>query len=117
MLTELGKVLRVIRINREINAKDMAMDLSISASYLSAIENGTRSVPDNFLSSLLSIYQLSNIEMDMLNNVLQAEDVAKLDISVFPEHKKKLLLKITQHQLTEEDVSEICKKLEGKGEY
>lgn len=112
MVTELGKVLRVIRINRNINAKEMARDFSISASYLSAIENGVRAVPVNFLSSLLSLYQLSDIEIELLNNVLKMEQITKIDISAFPESKRKLLLKITQHQFTEKEISEIYQKLE-----
>ena len=111
MVTELGKVLRIIRVHRGMNAKDMAMDLSISPSYLSAIENGTRAVPNNFLSSLLAIYQLSDIEVEMVNNVFKVEQVTKLDISVLSEDKRKLLLKILQHQFTEDEMSEIYKKI------
>ena len=47
MITEFGKILRIIRINCGDSAKDMSEKLGISASYLSAIENGKRNVPDN----------------------------------------------------------------------
>lgn len=39
MLTEFGKLLRIIRINSGDTSKDMAKKLNLSPSYLSAIES------------------------------------------------------------------------------
>ena len=45
MLTEFGKLLRIIRINSGDTSKDMAKKLNLSPSYLSAIESGKRNIP------------------------------------------------------------------------
>lgn len=40
MLTEFGKVMRIIRINTGDSMRDMAAKIGMSATYLSAIETG-----------------------------------------------------------------------------
>ena len=40
MLTEFGKVMRIIRINSNESMRDMAAKIGMSAAYLSAIETG-----------------------------------------------------------------------------
>ena len=52
MTTEFGKALRKIRIEKDENMAAMAKKMEISLSYLSAIETGTRAVPDGFVEKL-----------------------------------------------------------------
>ena len=47
MLTEFGKALRKIRIDRQQLLKDMANKLGVSSAYLSAVENGKRRMPQD----------------------------------------------------------------------
>lgn len=47
MLTEFGKVMRIIRINTGDSMRDMAAKIGMSATYLSAIETGKRNIPAN----------------------------------------------------------------------
>lgn len=42
MITEFGKLLRIIRINTGDSARTMAEKFGMSPSYLSTIENGKR---------------------------------------------------------------------------
>ena len=44
MVTQLGKILRIIRVNTGDSMRTMAGKLGVSVSYLSAIENGKRNV-------------------------------------------------------------------------
>ena len=44
MLTELGKILRKIRIDRQELLRDMAGTLGVSVAYLSAVEEKPRQV-------------------------------------------------------------------------
>ena len=46
MLTKFGKKLRALRLENDQRLKDMADKLEVTAAYLSAVENGKRSVPD-----------------------------------------------------------------------
>ncbi|HAH61855.1 MAG TPA: transcriptional regulator, partial [Treponema sp.] len=45
MLTEFGKFLKKMRIDKSETLAVMAGKLGISAAYLSSIENGTRDIP------------------------------------------------------------------------
>lgn len=58
-VTELGKLLRKLRIDREETLGDMAEKLDITSSYLSAIEKGKRPAPDGFVDKIAELYALS----------------------------------------------------------
>ena len=59
MLTEFGKRLRDIRLERNLLLKDMADSLRCSVVQLSAIESGTQAIPDGIIARLSVIYELS----------------------------------------------------------
>ena len=56
MLTQFGKELRHIRLDRDEKLKDMAEKLGVTVSYLSAVENGKRNIPDNWIEMIASEY-------------------------------------------------------------
>lgn len=60
MPTAFGKEIRKLRIDKDESLAEMAEKLGISASYLSAIETGTREIPVGFVDRLCNIYQLSS---------------------------------------------------------
>jgi transcriptional regulator with XRE-family HTH domain len=62
MLTEFGKALRKIRIDRNELLGDMAEKLGYSSSYLSSAENGRRGVPQDVYEKVLATYDLNDIE-------------------------------------------------------
>ena len=66
MLTELGKRLRMIRIDRDELLKDMAAKLEITPAYLSSIENGKRVPTRKFIDSVIEMYDLSIEEVEDL---------------------------------------------------
>lgn len=68
MLTELGKVLRKIRIDRDEILKDMAAKLQVTVAYLSAVENGKREVPEEWIPEIIDKYALSEEEAKNLED-------------------------------------------------
>jgi transcriptional regulator with XRE-family HTH domain len=68
MLTDFGKFLRKLRIDRGELIKNMAEKLGITASYLSAVETGKRNIPDTWISAISSLYSLSNGEAQELKD-------------------------------------------------
>jgi transcriptional regulator with XRE-family HTH domain len=66
MLTEFGKKIRKIRLDRGLLLKDMANALSYSSSYISAIETGKREVPEDMIACLSKKYKLSANEISEL---------------------------------------------------
>lgn len=69
MITEFGKALRKMRIDRNEYIKDMAENLYISVSYLSAIETGKRAIPENIVGRIAHAYGLEPDEVDALNQL------------------------------------------------
>ena len=70
MLTELGKYLRKLRIDRGELLKDMAEQVGMTSAYLSSIENGKRNPPDGLIEKISEKYDLSKCEQDDLEDVL-----------------------------------------------
>lgn len=67
MITEFGKALRKLRIDRGEILKTMAEKLNMTSSYLSAIECGKRNIPTDLISKLTSIYELDATEQNELS--------------------------------------------------
>ena len=57
--TQLGQFLRKLRIGNNEVLADMAQKLNITSAYLSAIELGKRSIPENLFSNLVEMYQIT----------------------------------------------------------
>lgn len=68
MVTDYGKILRTIRIEKGEVLGDMADNLNISSAYLSSIETGTRGVPSGLTDLISSTYNLKkSIEKKLRN--------------------------------------------------
>lgn len=59
MITEIGKELRKLRIDRDEKLLDMARRLDKSPSFISAVEVGKKSPPAGFEDIVISAYQLA----------------------------------------------------------
>ena len=79
MLTEFGKVLRKLRINRQEILKDMADTLKVSSAYLSAVETGKRRIPTDWVSRISESYSLSQDEQSELQ---YAADISTPDVTI-----------------------------------
>ncbi len=60
---ELGRTIRLLRVDRDIDRKDLADEAGISYSYLSAIENGTKTPSARLLYSLAQAFGLRDDEL------------------------------------------------------
>lgn len=62
MLTEFGKHIRKIRIDRQELMKDMAEKLNVTPAYLSSVETGKRNVPQGWIGHIVRMYKLDPSE-------------------------------------------------------
>mgnify|MGYP002624377606 CR=1 FL=1 len=82
MLTSLGRFLRKIRIDHGEVLKDMADKLGVTASFLSAVENGKKRMPSSWNSLICSLYELNNEQMDELTRAIaESENKIELDFT------------------------------------
>lgn len=81
MITEFGKVLRKLRIDRGEILKNMADKLEMTSSYLSAIECGKRNIPSDFIEKLASLYELDESQIAELNSA-KDESLSSIEICI-----------------------------------
>ena len=108
MLTEFGKLLRIIRINSGDTSRDMAKKLGFSPSYLSAIESGKRNVPIDMERLLSRSYLLSQIDLEKLRTAMFSSGGAvKINLTDFAEKKQKVIMAIAQDDISDNVLDEI----------
>lgn len=69
MLNEFGKYLRKIRIDNNEILKNMSDKLKVTAAYLSAVENGKREIPENWVDKISDIYSLDDTQRQELDEI------------------------------------------------
>lgn len=115
MLTRFGKQLRSLRIEKDLRLKDMADELGVTVAYLSAVENGKRSVPDSWVRKIIDLYGLGESEADELQRAacVNKNDI-KINLQDTNELEKDLVLSFARKfkTLTVEQVNELQKILD-----
>ena len=93
MLTNLGKFLRIMRINRSEILKDMADKLEVSPAFLSAIENGKKKIPTSMRNLLIKKYKLAKDEIYKLDKAIeQSNDTVEINIASLSNENKDLAI-------------------------
>lgn len=81
MLTELGKFLRKLRIDRGEKLLDMSKKLGVSASFLSAVENGKKNMPSDWNSRIAELYTL-NVDQVREFTIAVSETIKSIEINL-----------------------------------
>ena len=122
--TEYGKILRKIRIENNEVLKNMVdklalHDYSITISYLSAIENGLRSIPSELSSKIIEIYKLDEKQIKELKNAAKfSQKKAVIELSnLTNSYRDTALLFARQfNDIPDSDMEKIRNILKKKGE-
>lgn len=115
--TDLGKYLKKLRIDKDEKMQDMATKLNVSTSFLSSVENGKKKMPSTMMANIISLYtpdeknknefiEAAAASCDKVEIPLDSEDVRRKEVA--------LHFAAGISQLTEEQLKEIYKVLEGK---
>jgi HTH-type transcriptional regulator, competence development regulator len=81
MSTQLGKALKRLRLDHDHRLLDMAERLNVSVAFLSAIETGRKSPPDDFAPRVTRAYSL---DTKASNHLALAADLTKRSFKVTP---------------------------------
>ena len=115
MITDFGKILRIIRINSGDAAKEMAEKLGISVPYLNAIENGRRDIPTDLPDKIIETYNLSGRDRKNIRDaVVSSKDKVKIDLTELAEKKRRVILALAQDEIDDDVMDEICKIVNAK---
>ncbi|MCF0109132.1 MAG: helix-turn-helix transcriptional regulator [Erysipelotrichaceae bacterium] len=80
MLTEVGKYIRKLRVENDELLKDMSDKLGVSVAFLSAVENGKKKVPNNWVEKLSELYSLNeNEKLNLINAIAATEKSYELN--------------------------------------
>jgi len=118
MRTALGDFLRKLRINKGEILKTMADKLNITSSFLSAVENGKKKMPQNWYKLLKSIYNLDSNQISELKNAeIESSNIIKLSVEHASDTNKQLaVLLARQFDHIDDDTSTaILNLLKNKG--
>lgn len=97
MLTPFGKFCRKLRIDNGELLKDMANKLNVTSSYLSAVENGKRNVPQSWVKEISSKYSLDLAQRNELINAVEESQISnKLDLKDLNNKDKNLMLALAR---------------------
>ena len=109
MVTELGRLLRIIRVNTGDSTRDMAKKLQISTSLLISIENGHRSTPPDIEERLCSVYNLLESDRKKIQKAIKGEEVeqTKINLTDFSKKKKRVIEEISNNNLSDETLDRI----------
>ena len=117
MVTKLGIFLRKLRLDNNEIMKDMAEKLGVSPSFLSAVENGKKKMPDSWLDSIINLYDLDQEKQnELMISIEESRTKVEIPLDEFSGSKKRLLLSFARelNGMDECDL-EIIKNLLKKG--
>lgn len=116
VITHFGKELRKLRVDRDEILKNMADKLGITSSYLSAIECGKRNIPDDFVSRIVNLYNLTDAEELRLNRARENSLLnIELNLTGLDDIQRELCLNFSRKYaiINEEDAGQIIAILRG----
>ena len=116
MLTNLGKFLRKIRIDEGEILWDMANKLDVTASFLSAVENGKKRMPSAWNKKICELYNLSDEQKEELTEAIaESERAIEVDFSNMALKNRQLAVSFARKfpDMNDYEIEEIRKILKG----
>ena len=117
-INDFGIFCRKLRLDNNQILKEMADALGVSSSYLSAVENNKRKIPDNSYEDISKIYNLNKDQKDELYKIIKSQDLQFNDMFKSDDTFTKEMLisfarKCQENDLTPEKFAQILKIMEG----
>ena len=104
MVTDFGKMIRVYRLEHGLMLKDMADKLNVPSSYLSAMEMGRKTISNEFIERLVSLFPFTEEEKATLNKaVASSANVVKFDLRAMNANKRQMVLSFARKFETLDD--------------
>ena len=84
MVNEFGKFIRKLRIDLNLNMKDMADVLGVKTSFLSSIELSKKAIPDSIIDKIIEYYALSESQKEeLLDAVAKTRGKVEIQLNQF----------------------------------
>ncbi|MED9969587.1 MAG: helix-turn-helix transcriptional regulator [Ruminococcus sp.] len=118
MYTKFGEFMRVLRVKHHEIMGDIADMLGVSLPFLSAVENGKRNVPADWVDKIVFHYNLSPEEtQELLEAIEQSKTQMKIDLksSDFFQRTAAMQFARSFDNMDEDTAKRIIELLERKG--
>lgn len=119
MLTQLGIFLRKLRLDCGEIMKEMATKLDVSSSFLSAVENGKKKMPDSWYEMIIKLYNLDKEKQDdLMTAIEESEKSVEINLDNLSREKKRLAFSFAREleNLNKEEVDKMKIFLNKDGE-
>lgn len=104
MVSNFGKFMRKIRIDRNESLRTMAQNLEISAAFLSAMEVGRKNIPIEYIEKIVTIYNLDDIKkIELENSIYETNNKVQLELNIMNEAQKDVSLLFARKIKTADD--------------
>ena len=116
--TSFGEFLRILRIKNHEVMGDLAIVLNVKVPFLSAVENGKKNVPDEWIDKFVSHYNLDEDEKnEMLNSIEESRTQYKLNTSNAGLYQRKAALQFARsfEKMDDETAMQVLELLKKNG--
>ena len=90
-LTDFGKTLRKLRIDHDVNLKNMADGLGVTSAFLSGVETGRKAINPGLINKISEILNLSDAESLELN-AAASKTLSEVSIRVENDHDAEIAI-------------------------
>lgn len=91
MLTQFGIFLRKLRLDSNEIMKEMATKLDVSPSFLSAVENGKKKIPESWCKKIINLYNLDKEKQDKLMQAIEdSQKILEINLKKLNKEQKRL---------------------------
>ena len=102
--TKFAEFLRVLRVKNHENMGDTAKLLGVKVSFVSAVENGKKNVPDDWVDKIVGHYNLNaNEKKELIKAIEDSKTATKISLVAVPNFKRQVAL---QFQRSFDDIDE-----------
>lgn len=123
MRTSIGDFLMNLRMGQNQRLKDMAEILGVSSAFLSAVENGKKSMPDFWVKKVQTEYGLTDEQVDeMKNAALESQSTIALNMKNATSLNRELAVSFARQfdgmdEETSKMILQVLKKRKKKEDY
>lgn len=112
--TEFGEYFRILRLKHHEVLKDASDFLGVSCAFISSVECGKKSIPDDWFIKIVDHYKLNVKEQkELRKSIDNSAKIVKVNIENMPRAQKELAVQFQRsfEELDEETANEILKIL------
>ncbi|MDO4467701.1 MAG: helix-turn-helix transcriptional regulator [Bacillota bacterium] len=116
--TKFGEYIRILRIKNGESMKNTAELFNVSVPFVSAVENGKKSIPETWFKTLVMHYQLDeNESIELREAIDNSKTNVKIDLSKALGVKREMAMQFQRsfNDIDDDTALKIIKLLEKKG--